>query len=132
MLVTEGALVKLSTSDARVIVSYMRPSLVDAGTVVIREGESTRNDIAASSAKPTFVFENVGELARLAPFGRENPTPVLLVQHAFVDGIWPMGAEGRHTRIRLRQGSDTLFASSFGIAPQAFAYPVGSEVEVAL
>ena len=74
----------------------------------------------------------VGELARLAPFGRENPTPVLLVQHAFVDGIWPMGAEGRHTRIRLRQGSDTLFASSFGIAPQAFAYPVGSEVEAAL
>nr|MBP7870929.1 single-stranded-DNA-specific exonuclease RecJ [Gemmiger sp.] len=68
----------------------------------------------------------------LAPFGRENPTPVLLVQHAFVDGIWPMGAEGRHTRIRLRQGSDTLFASSFGIAPQAFAYPVGSEVEAAL
>ena len=43
-----------------------------------------------------------------------------------------MGAEGRHTRIRLRQGSDTLFASSFGIAPQAFAYPVGSEVEAAL
>ena len=71
-------------------------------------------------------------LARLAPVGRENPTPVLLVQHAFVDGIWPMGAEGRHTRIRLRQGSDTLFASSFGIAPQAFAYPVGSEVEAAL
>ncbi len=77
-------------------------------------------------------LENVGELARLAPFGGENPTPVLLVQHAFVDGIWPMGAEGRHTRIRLRQGSDTLFASSFGIAPQAFAYPVGSEVEAAL
>ncbi len=72
------------------------------------------------------------ELARLAPFGRENPTPVLLVQHAFVDGLWPMGAEGRHTRVRLRQGNDTLFASIFGVAPQAFAYPVGSEVEAAL
>lgn len=45
-------------------------------------------------------------------------------------GRW--AREGRHTRIRLRQGSDTLFASSFGIAPQAFAYPVGSEVEAAL
>lgn len=72
------------------------------------------------------------ELGRLAPFGRENPTPVLLVQHALVDGIWPMGSEGRHTRLRLRQGSDTLFASTFGVAPQAFAYPVGSEVEAAL
>jgi len=77
-------------------------------------------------------LDNVQELGRLAPFGRENPTPVLLVQHAFVDGIWPMGSEGRHTRLRLRQGSDTLFASIFGVAPQAFAYPVGSEVEAAL
>ena len=45
---------------------------------------------------------------------------------------WPMGTEGRHTRVRLRQGNDTLFASIFGVAPQAFAYPVGSEVEAAL
>ena len=94
------------------------------------EAVSLRLDAAATLGE--LNLENVGELARLAPFGRENPTPVLLVQHAFVDGIWPMGAEGRHTRIRLRQGSDTLFASSFGIAPQAFAYPVGCEVEAAL
>ena len=94
------------------------------------EAVSLRLDAAATLGE--LNLENVGELARLAPFGRENPTPVLLVQHAFVDSIWPMGAEGRHTRIRLRQGSDTLFASSFGIAPQAFAYPVGSEVEAAL
>ena len=89
------------------------------------EAVSLRLDAAATLGE--LNLENVGELARLAPFGRENPTPVLLVQHAFVDGIWPMGAEGRHTRIRLRQGSDTLFASSVGIA-----YPVGSEVEAAL
>ena len=74
------------------------------------EAVSLRLDAAATLGD--LNLENVGELARLAPFGRENPTPVLLVQHAFVDGIWPMGAEGRHTRIRLRQGSDTLFASS--------------------
>ena len=72
------------------------------------EAVSLRLDAAATLGE--LNLENVGELARLAPFG----------------------AEGRHTRIRLRQGSDTLFASSFGIAPQAFAYPVGSEVEAAL
>lgn len=49
-----------------------------------------------------------------------------------IDGIWPMGAEGRHTRVRLRQGNDTLFASIFGVAPSAFAYPVGTAVEAAL
>lgn len=75
---------------------------------------------------------NVQELTRLAPFGRENPTPVLLVQNAVVDGVWAMGAEGRHTRVRLRQGNHTLFASLFGIPPQQFAYPVGTAVEAAL
>lgn len=75
---------------------------------------------------------NVQELNRLAPFGRENPTPVLLVQKAVVDGVWAMGAEGRHTRVRLRQGNHTLFASLFGIPPQQFAYPVGAAVEAAL
>lgn len=75
---------------------------------------------------------NVQELTRLAPFGRENPTPVLLVQNAVVDGVWAMGAEGRHTRVRLRQGNHTLFASLFGTPPQQFAYPVGAAVEAAL
>ena len=79
-----------------------------------------------------LTLPNVQELSRLAPFGRENPMPVLLVCDAMIDGIWPMGAEGRHTRVRLRQGNDTLFASIFGVAPSAFAYPVGTAVEAAL
>ena len=45
-----------------------------------------------------LTLPNVQELSRLAPFGRENPMPVLLVCDAMIDGIWPMGAEGRHTR----------------------------------
>ena len=61
-----------------------------------------------------------------------NDRPVLLVCDAMIDGIWPMGAEGRHTRVRLRQGNDTLFASIFGVAPSTFAYPVGTAVEAAL
>ena len=77
-------------------------------------------------------LENVRDLTRLAPFGRENPTPVLLVQQAVIDGVWAMGAEGRHTRVRLRQGNHTLFASLFGTSPQKFAYPVGASVDAAL
>ena len=41
-----------------------------------------------------LTLPNVQELSRLAPFGRENPMPVLLVCDAMIDGIWPMGAEG--------------------------------------
>ena len=101
-----------------------------AGHAAQPEAVSLQLDAAVTLGE--LSLDNVQELGRLAPFGRENPTPVLLVQHAFVDGIWPMGSEGRHTRLRLRQGNDTLFASIFGAAPQAFAYPVGSEVEAAL
>lgn len=79
-----------------------------------------------------LTLANVQELERLAPFGRENPTPLLLVQDAVIDGVWGMGAEGRHTRLRLRQGNHTLFASLFGTSPQKFAYPVGAGVEAAL
>ena len=65
-----------------------------AAAAPVRRPVSLRLDAAATLGE--LNLENVGELARLAAFGRENPTPVLLVQHAFVDGIWPMGAEGRH------------------------------------
>ncbi len=74
----------------------------------------------------------VRELERLAPYGSGNAQPLLLIRDAVVDGIWPMGSEGRHTRVRLRQGGDTLFVSFFGTAPQAFAYPAGSRVDAAV
>ena len=58
MLVTEGALVELSAADARTIVNYMRPSLVDAGAVVIREGESLKNDFMALVLDGEVTIEN--------------------------------------------------------------------------
>lgn len=75
---------------------------------------------------------NVQQLQALAPFGQGNPTPVLLLQGVEVDGIWPLGAEGRHTRIQLRQGTATCFVSLFGTAPARFAYPVGAVVDAAV
>lgn len=58
MLVTEGALVELSASDARVIVTYMRPSLVKTGEVVIREGEALKNDFMALVLDGEVTIEN--------------------------------------------------------------------------
>ncbi|MBP7452183.1 MAG: cyclic nucleotide-binding domain-containing protein [Ottowia sp.] len=58
MLVTEGALVELSAADARTIVSYMRPSLVSAGAIVIREGESLKNDFMALVLDGEVTVEN--------------------------------------------------------------------------
>lgn len=74
----------------------------------------------------------VRELGRLAPFGSGNPVPLLLVRDAVVDGLWPLGNEGRHTRLRLRQGEVTCFVSLFGVSPQAMAYPLGAAVDAVL
>lgn len=74
----------------------------------------------------------VQDLARMAPFGSGNHVPVLLLQNAVVDGLWPLGSEGRHTRLRLRQGNDTCFVSLFGTAPDDLPYKVGMSVEAAV
>lgn len=75
---------------------------------------------------------SVRQLSRLAPFGSGNPVPLLLVQNAVVDGLWPLGSEGRHTRVRLRQGDSTCFVSVFGTAPQELPYQPGTAVDAAI
>lgn len=75
---------------------------------------------------------SVRQLSRLAPFGSGNPVPLLLVENAVVDGLWPLGSEGRHTRVRLRQGDASCFVSVFGTAPQDLPYQPGAAVDAAL
>ena len=58
LLITEDALVELSAADAREVVSYMRPERINAGEVVIREGESTRNDFMALVLDGEVTVEN--------------------------------------------------------------------------
>lgn len=87
-------------------------------------------DAAVSIAELTLPA--VRELERLAPFGSGNHLPLFLVQGAVVDGVWPLGNEGRHTRLRLRQGEASCFASLFGVAPDALPYRVGMAVDAAM
>jgi single-stranded-DNA-specific exonuclease len=53
------------------------------------------------------------ELARLAPFGRGNPTVCLLIRDAEIADVRPMG-EGRHARFRVLQDGAHASAVSFG------------------
>mgnify|MGYP000066774832 CR=1 FL=1 len=61
-----------------------------------------------------ITVESVRHLDQLAPYGAENPTPVFLLQSAVVDGVYPV-SEGRHSRLRLRQGNSCLYAVWFGM-----------------
>ena len=78
-----------------------------------------------------ITVESVRHLDQLAPYGAENPTPVFLLQSAVVDGVYPV-SEGRHSRLRLRQGNSCLYAVWFGIPAEQLPYALGDVVDVAL
>ena len=75
--------------------------------------------------------ESVRRLDQLAPYGAENPTPVFLLQNAVVDGVYPV-SDGRHSRLRLRQGNASVYAVWFGMHPEQLPYTTGDVVDAAL
>ena len=75
--------------------------------------------------------DSVRRIDALAPFGAENPTPVFLLQSAVVDGVYPV-SEGRHSRLRLRQGNASVYAVWFGMPPEQLPYTMGDMVDAAL
>lgn len=60
-----------------------------------------------------------GQMERFAPFGQENPIPVLLSRRAAVVGCYPIGATSQHLRLRLRAGGITWRAIGFDLGPAA-------------
>ena len=75
--------------------------------------------------------ESVRRLDQLAPYGAENPTPVFLLEKAVVEGIYPV-SEGKHCRLRLRQGNASIYAVWFGMHPEQLPYAMGDVVDAAL
>ena len=75
--------------------------------------------------------DSVRRIDALAPFGAENPTPVFLLQSAVVDGVYPV-SEGRHSRLRLRQGNASVYAVWFGMPSEQLPYTMGDAVDAAL
>lgn len=72
--------------------------------------------------------EDVQALDLLEPFGAGNPSPLFLLEQVTVDGAYPVG-DGRHCRLRLRQGNRGLYAVWFCQSAQQLPYPPGSLVD---
>ncbi len=62
-------------------------------------------------------------LALLAPFGCENPAPLLLVRDAIPVERRAVGAEGAHLKLSLRQGERILPGIGFSMGSMAAAMP---------
>ena len=59
------------------------------------------------------------------------PAPLFLVEDALLEGVYPL-SEGKHVRLRLRQGSAVLNAVYFGKGPDTLCYAPGAQVDVVL
>ena len=78
-----------------------------------------------------ITVDSVRRLDQLAPYGAENPAPVFLLEKAVVEGVYPV-SEGRHCRLRLRQGNASFYAVWFGMPPEKLPYAAGDVVDAAL
>ncbi len=68
--------------------------------------------------------KNVFQLVQmLAPFGAGNPQPLFLSRGVRVVEVRPLGAGGKHLRLKLRDGGVTWSAIAFG---QAEGFPAGA------
>ncbi len=75
--------------------------------------------------------ESVRRLEQLAPYGAENPTPIFLLENAVLEGVYPV-SEGKHSRLRLRQGNASIYAVWFGMRPEQLPYSTGDVVDAAM
>ena len=78
-----------------------------------------------------ITVESVRRLEQLAPYGAENPTPVFVLEKAVIDGIFSV-SEGKHCRLRLRQGNASIYAVWFGMPPEQLPYTIGDVVDAAV
>lgn len=75
--------------------------------------------------------EEIAGLDKLAPCGSGNPSPKFVLHNALIDAVYPV-SEGKHSRLRLKQGSQSVYAVLFGRGPEQLCYGQGDKVDVML
>ncbi len=77
-----------------------------------------------------LTLRGIDALCALEPCGNGCPKPILVLEKLTIERISLVG-NGRHTRLRLRQGNHVLNAIGFGITPQSASIEPGDLVDVA-
>ena len=79
-------------------------------------------------------FEDVNinlayQLQQLEPYGVGNPIPTFIIKGVFVNDITPI-SEGKHTRLTLGNGANTVTAMYFSNSPESTGLYIGDRVDV--
>lgn len=101
---------------------YAREKLGDdeLGVTVTADCEITLDEIDIST---------VEDISRLEPFGVANPTPLFVVRNLVLDKVIAMGG-GRHSKLLLSSGHNSIQAVCFGMAASAMDLYPGERVDI--
>lgn len=88
-------------------------------------------DIDARLNIKGLTADDVLQLGLLAPFGAANPSPVFLLEDMLLEGAYAV-SEGKHTRVRLVKGQDSIYSMMFNVEPEAFGIDIGAHVDAAV
>lgn len=77
-------------------------------------------------------LHSIERLEQLKPFGMGNPSPSFLVKGLSVQAPRQIGREGKHLRLRLRQGSEAREAVAFGMGDRLAGLPPTMEAVLKL
>ena len=89
-------------------------------------------DIDADCTLGDLTIPLIEQIERLAPFGRDNPSPILCLRDVALDQRpQRVGSDGSHVRLALRQGRHYASVIGFGLAELAKDLVAGARIDVA-
>ncbi len=113
-------------------VDALRDALVAEVNTLLDESELVRpTRIDAEVAFQECTLDTFDSLSKLAPFGRGNPTPRLLLRGAVLDRpSQRMGTSGQHLSLSVAHRGRTIRAVAFGMGEHASNLPGGASVDL--
>lgn len=90
-----------------------------------------RLDLDCEVTPEDLTPELVQALAKLEPFGEQNPSPLFLTRGLEVVNVRQVGKEGNHLKLTVAHGHRAFDAIGFGMAHANSWIRIGSEVDLA-
>ena len=85
--------------------------------------------VDCQAAAGEISVESVSQISALAPFGNGNPNPLFMICNVQITGIYPV-SDGKHLRIKVKDGSSYLQGVMFNVSPKEFAYNIGDYIDL--
>ena len=93
----------------------------------LEKTESLKVDCHADTSE--ISVDSVSQINMLAPFGNGNPNPLFMISGVQVAGVYPV-SDGKHLRLKVKNGSGYLQGVMFNVSPKEFAYNIGDYIDL--